>query len=188
MLGAREQHVEAAVASGAVDGAEALHEVARFVGAVDRRDEDDIALVALDVLEVLDEERLQGRCPARPIALGHGVAHEEAVHLGQDQIALGLVEGDDAQRLVRVLRHKVDSRLDRSLGLGDIALVAVLAGDRDKLDPVVGVLLLGRGEHYEPIIVEVAVGERDERSVLGSIVPQEFAGRLECHAGDIEDR
>ena len=58
-LGAGEEHIEAAPAVRAVDGAEALrHCAAYFHRAIGGGNVDDVALVTLDVFQVLDEQRL----------------------------------------------------------------------------------------------------------------------------------
>ena len=47
--------IEATVAAGAVDRTETLELISPRVGAVGRRDDDDVPLVALNVFKVLDE-------------------------------------------------------------------------------------------------------------------------------------
>ncbi len=66
--GARDQHVEAALAVLPVEGAE-IHRHVAFGGApVTDADEDDVTLITLDRFEVLDEERLVGMRGKEPFA------------------------------------------------------------------------------------------------------------------------
>src|SRR3546814_12255666 len=64
-LGARVQHVETALAALAAQRTEGMGEIALLGLAIADRDEDDVALVALDILQILDEEGLSA--PAQNI-------------------------------------------------------------------------------------------------------------------------
>src|SRR5690606_21558105 len=75
LAGAGDEDVEAAPAAGHAEGAEASVEASLGVRAVGGGDDDVVALVALDVLEVLDEESLEG-AGAAPVA-GRGEASGE---------------------------------------------------------------------------------------------------------------
>src|SRR3546814_15592240 len=53
-LGARDQHVETALAALAAQRTEGMGEIALLGLAIADRDEDDVALVALDILQILE--------------------------------------------------------------------------------------------------------------------------------------
>ena len=60
LLGARDQHVQAALAAIGADGAKAHGQIALGVARIGDRDKDHIALVALHVFQVLDEKGFIG--------------------------------------------------------------------------------------------------------------------------------
>src|SRR3546814_19428960 len=66
-LGARDQHGETALAALAAQRTEGMGEIALLGLAIADRDEDDVALVDLDILQILDEEGLSA--PAQKIFL-----------------------------------------------------------------------------------------------------------------------
>ena len=79
-LCAGEQHVEPAVPSLAIDWAEPLlHGPARHLGSVDGRNHDDVALIALDVLQVLHEHGLKSLLPVGGVLVRRIVEGELAV-------------------------------------------------------------------------------------------------------------
>src|SRR3546814_4400662 len=83
-LGARVQHVETALAALAAQRTEGMGEIALLGLAIADRDEDDVALVALDILQILDEEGLSA--PAQKIFLDVRVLATQQLELFQDQI------------------------------------------------------------------------------------------------------
>ena len=84
----------------------------------------------------------------------------------ENEVALELVERDDAEALVGVLGHEVDGGVGDRLRLGDIDARPILAGNVHEADAVVGMPLLGRWEDDRvSVVIEVAVGEGDKRTV-----------------------
>src|SRR5262249_25459753 len=61
--GAGYEHIQTSATLGATHGAETAVEAALRIGTVGRADDDVVALVALDVLEVLDEQPLERPMP-----------------------------------------------------------------------------------------------------------------------------
>ena len=176
LLGARDGDVEAALAAGAVERAEVHREVALLVGRVADGEEDRVAFVALDVLEVLHEERLGERGVEE--ALDLGMLRLLLVEQVLDEPLLRHAEGDDAAGLVGEGRveQALDDGGDDGLGLLAVGARAGAAVDAVHLDAPHAEPLArrgGGGEGVEPSVVVALVGERDERLVAGAVVPQE---------------
>ena len=93
-----DRDVKPAVAAVAVERGDLCGDAAGLVGADGHREEDDVALVALHVLEVLDEDRLVGLVAVEK-RLQRRVAAARLVEQVLDQPLLLAVEGDDADRL-----------------------------------------------------------------------------------------
>ena len=101
VLGAGEGHVEPPLAAALVDRAEVHQHLAVGAVAVADAEDDDVALVALDVFQVLDQQA--DELPVDlPFPLGFEPVAEVGIVLGQplqgalDLVLLGLGEGDDA--------------------------------------------------------------------------------------------
>src|SRR5207245_2893896 len=98
---ASDQNVKPSSAAHASERAEATEELAPLVRAVSRADDDVVALVALDVLQVLDEQPLERPADAprarfRQRAGERGIGFRLLVQLVEDQVALCDVETGDA--------------------------------------------------------------------------------------------
>src|SRR5262249_1631422 len=111
-LGAGEEHVQSAVTVGAIDWTEILVEDAVRRGTIDGRDENNVALVALHILKVLDEEILEITAPFLTIGLNVGIRGRSLVHQGLDEIALRLVHRDNADGTVDAGAHQICGLLD----------------------------------------------------------------------------
>src|ERR1700678_2330666 len=111
-FGSGEQHVEATMSIGAVDGAEVLVKYAFGRPAIYGGDEDDVALVALNVFEILDEEFFEITTPFLPVSLNIRIRGRFFIHQCFDQIALRLIHRDDSAGPVGPLPHECGSLLD----------------------------------------------------------------------------
>ena len=176
---AAEQHVQPPLSAVEIDRAE-VHapEVSSSLGGpIAYGDENDIALVALDVFDVFHEDVLglafaqesvqRGVLPASPFQyLGH--------HVG-----LRLGKGNDPQRQTgpfpRMLGHGVHDRLRLDLVGSRPAAAPASTGvdpiDRPELEPVVLVQLQGGGRQNQVVIVEFDVRHLDQRRIAGPVVP-----------------
>ena len=166
------EDVEPPLASGTVQGSEIQTDLARRVGAVAHGDEDDVALVSLDVLEVLDEEML--RTVGVEVLLEALVAAPELLEPVEDRHLLRLAEGPDAEGELRTASVVVEHRLGDGLGFHGIATAPRAiedAVDGDELYPEVLPGDRAAGERLQAAVVEVLVRESDEGLVTASIVP-----------------
>jgi hypothetical protein len=141
LLGPAEDHVESALASGVVDRAEVHADPAVDIGAVADAHDDEVAFVALHVLQVLDEEpdelavvdpvyfRFVARCEL-------GVDRRQFLQRGLDHVLLGLGEGDDADRQPLIAAEDDANHLGDVVGFGGVAsipvptMLEVMEGDR----------------------------------------------------------
>jgi hypothetical protein len=151
-----------------VDRAEILmkHPLCGF--AIHRRDEDDVTLVASYVFEVLHKEGLERSVPMLPVGLNFGIRSGQLVHQALDQLALRLVDRDDANGSINPPSHKRRRFSNDGARLHWIAALACLV-------PAVGDLLAGDAEigiienrtwiNEKPIVIELAVGIGDQRLV-----------------------
>ena len=84
-------------------------------------------------------------------------------------------EGGDAQGLLRAGPGVVDDRLSDSLGfLGIRPCAAPVVGGvlhQVELQPHAGDGVIGAGNDEQLVLVELAVGDRDQGLVLGAVVP-----------------
>ena len=203
VLGAREDDVEALFAAVLVDGAEVHEHAPRRVGAVTDAQDDDVALVALDVFEVLDEEADE-LVVFFAFVLGLEAFVEGVVFAGQghegafDGGLLGLGEGDDADGLADVFAEHGAHELGDVGGFGFVAAFVVDAGAdameadaaREDVGQVArgffglagddgGAVGLGHaavGDGEEFALVEAGVGEADEGFAAAAVVPAEHGG------------
>ena len=176
--GAGDGHVQPAPAALAVQGAEAHAHAPLLVGPVADREEDHVPLVPLDVLQVLDEDRLQ--LVAGEEGLDGRVVPAGAVEQVEHEALLGLAQGHHADGVageLGVLQPAHDLGHD---GLGLAAVRAALAvvvdavGHRPPADshPVVD----GGGERDQPAVVVARVAEGDQALVAAAVVPAEGVG------------
>src|SRR3546814_19583973 len=86
-----------------------MGEIALLGLAIADRDEDDVALVALDILQILDEEGLSA--PAQKIFLDVRVLATQQLELFQDRLTLRAREGRDPERLPGMFARVADHRL-----------------------------------------------------------------------------
>jgi len=157
--------------------------------AVADREDDRVALVALDPLEVLDEE-----------ALVDVLVEEVADALGADQsdaqrlVDPGRVldaERDDTERLrrmrARVRENQPDHAVDLSLGrLDRLEPWLDRRGPVDNLESHHG-LITGAREGDERAVIHLGIGKRDQPLVQRTVVPVQPAHR-QSGRKDVEDR
>ena len=191
-LGAREQHVEPPLAAVAGDRPEPLRQVALGVAAVADRDEDHVALVALDVLQVLDEERLAPIAGALLAAerFQFGILGAHQFQLVEDRVALRHREGGHAQGGVgmrlRVPEHRPRHllRLARIAPLAPAVVHAVHLGEGEAAFLPRGV---GARRVDQPVVVEGVVGDRDQRGMVRAVVPAQAGSRHRARLAQGED-
>ena len=123
------------MAVGLVDRPEMLMEHAFGRATIDGRDQYDVALVALDVLKIFDEEIFELSAPFLAISLNVGIGRRSLVHQGFYQVALRLVDRDDANRTVKTSAHQLGGLLDNRRRLLPIAPLADLIVP---IDPAAG--------------------------------------------------
>ena len=174
-LGAGDGDVEASEAAFLVDGAEVVAHAAVFGASVADGEDDGVALVALDALEVFDEEGFGVGFAEEFVEFGT-VAAGEAQGFG-DAVGVGCAEGDDAERFVGALGGVAEDQFDDALDFGGVGAAdpggVGLEGDFDMFEAVVG---QRAGEGGEATVVDVVVGEGDEALVFAAVVPAEGAG------------
>ena len=185
---AGDRDVEAALATLEVERPETVqHPAVRGLAVADRED-DRVSLVALDPLEVLDEEPLGG------------VLVEEVADVGADQgraqreVDPGRMldaERDDAERLARARARMRQNQLDDPVDLGLRGLDRLEARlDRrravDDLETDHG-LVAGAGKGDECAVIHLGVGKGDQPLVQRAVVPGQPADRQRGRE-DVEDR
>jgi hypothetical protein len=190
LAGAGDRDVEAALAAVAVERPEVHRHRPRRIGAVAHREQDDVALVALDRLQVLDQHWLRVlRCERR---VERRVGAPRLIEQILDQALLGAAEGDDADRVPgpRRIAQAPHHLGDHGLGLGAVGAgtgPVVDAVDLAPLDAELGDPRRRRREHLQAIAVVAAVRERDEIVVAAAVVPaQAQLGQARRDAG-VED-
>src|SRR5581483_12439771 len=145
-----------------IDRPESLEEGTLLVPAVDRRDEDHIPFVPLDVFQVLDEEWFEA--PRAPLAIGlrGGIRREERIELRLEELTLRLIQRHNPERYVGTPPHELGGLLDDRARLGVVPAIAVCPVDLYQADASVGVAGEGRGKDDERIVaVELVVREGD---------------------------
>ena len=170
----RDQDVEPPFASLAVEGPEVHGQVAPFGLAVAHADEDHVPLVSLDVLQVLHEERLLRM--ALEERLDRRVLPPQDLHLVLDSPGLGQAEGRDAQGELRPgggVLHDGAGHRPCFVGVDAPALapLVVRLGGVTEGDSRVLAASVGAGEDHQPAVVELVVGDGDQRFVAASVVP-----------------
>ena len=177
--------VEPPLASLAGEGAKVHVQLAVCVGSVSDAEDDDVALIALDGFEVLDEEAvqsvvvLQQPCERRfaLYTLLNGV---------ENRIRLCRGEGDDPERQSRIVCAVFDDPIHHAFGLDGVpgpGAALVHAVHKLVVDAQVERLLHGTREGVELAVVEPVVRVGDEVLVQAAIVPGkrqrgDGAGRL----------
>ncbi len=182
--GSGDRDIESALAAGAVERAEVQRQDARRGLGEAGGEDDDVALVSLDVLEVLDEQ------PVLPAdqAVGDALVVELPEQL-LDEGALLEVERHDADRPLPVVPPAADL-VDDGRGFDRVGAQRpcrqspegcwppCFAGaaverpvDSGEGQAGVGHLAGEGGEGGEPVVVVVTVAEGDERLVLAAVVP-----------------
>ena len=178
IAGAGNSHVQTSPSAFPVERAEGHGDPPILVLAVADREEDHIPLVALHILQVLDEDRFLG-------------GHRQLFQIGpfgekvREQV---LNEG----LLVGVESHHADAAptevgiLQTTADLGDDGLGFRPVLPRSLLSPVVdaihmfigqfGIQIIRRGERKERVLVELGVAEGDKAFMLAPIVPAEMFG------------
>ena len=127
-------------------------------------DQDHVALVSLDVLQVLDEERLLG--VGGEELLAGGIAAAQDVDLVLDAARLDVAEGRDAQSELGGLAGVFHDGLRDRLRLGGIDAPSLVVGVGIVAEEEAGIDLAGVGarEDHQAIVVELVVRHRDQRS------------------------
>ena len=189
IAGAGNSHVQTAPSTFPVERAEVHGDPPILVLAVTDREEDHIPLVALHVLQVLDEDRFLG-------------GHRQLFQIGLfgEQVREQVL---DEGLLVGIESHHADAAptevgiLQTTADLGDDGLGFRPVLPRPFLSPVVdaihmfigqfGIQIIRRGERKERVLVELGVAEGDKAFVLAPIVPAEMLGREGKGKAVIED-
>ncbi|CPU63527.1 Uncharacterised protein [Mycobacteroides abscessus] len=181
LLGACHRDVEATLATGSAQRSPVQRDLAAGILRKGEREEDDVALVTLHILEILDEELL---LLASQGDLDEGVALSDLLEEVEDQLALLGVEGDDPDAPSSVLDEETLHFGNDGGGLGPVdacgATAAALPVTSDAVELEswrTARRHRRRGKAREPTLVIVAVGERDERLVLGAVVPAQQQSR-----------
>ena len=123
------------------DRTEILHNPAVSVWPINGRDCDDVALIALYILQVFHEKRPEGAFPLLSIGFNFSMCLSEAVHFVIDQIALRLVYGNDPKRAVGIRSYELKRPLTDGFDLRRILAFSVGAAHFDELNAKIGVLL-----------------------------------------------
>ena len=163
--------IEAAFTAIAVHGAEVHRNSARGIGAVADGEEDDIPLIALNIFQVLDKNRLSGSVGK----IGFDLRMLAAGLLQQviDQLLLGLAEGDNTYAEIGSLRVEQPAQhlADNGSGLSPIGpalALVIFTDDMTERDPK---LLMGRGEGKQPVAVIMVITEGDQTFMAATVVP-----------------
>ena len=214
VLGAGEGHVEPPLAAALVDRAEVHQHLAVGAVAVADAQDDDVPLVALDVLQVLDQQADELAVDL-PFPFGIEAVAEVGVVLGQplqgafDLVLLGFGKGDDADAPAALPAQQFAHELGDVVGLGAVAPLVVDAvlhaveADRtgpssssaararrrrlaDEDRPAAGRRQAFFGHRQQPAVVEGPVGEADQRFAAAAVVPAEH-GRGQVLGGVVEE-
>src|SRR5579885_1320146 len=157
---------------------------------IHRADEDDVALVSLDVLQVLDEELLQTvvlLLPIVDVSLDVRMARACEIELFEDQVTLLLVQRDYSQRPLRLRTHEVDGRIDHHLRLYRVSARFVSALDALILYPHPSHRLCCGRKHDQVVVVYKPIGELYQARVPRTVMPSEAPGRTKRRVRHFQD-
>ncbi len=174
--GAGDEHVEASLTTGAGECSEIAFEPSVGSGTERGGEDEMIAFVALDILEILHEEAFEG-AGALPgagdvesggkLGIGSGAFIQEV----EDEIPLGEVEAGDADGRRCRQGEELGDEIDGGAGFGFVAAIEVDAVDLDQMDGWEGG---GSGgiawNGLESGAVEGVVGVLDQGGVSGAVV------------------
>ena len=155
------------------------------------REDDDVALVALNRFEVLDEGALVHALAGERgavVCIEGGVRFAAAVEGVEDGLALLDVEGNDAQALARAVDHEAGDEVDDPLRF-DLVDALEIGGaiDLDPADLGLRGRASGGGDGGEVALVHGMVGEGDELLEEAAVVPAQ-ADVGDAGAGEDEER
>jgi hypothetical protein len=190
LAGAYDRDVEPALSTGDVERAEALVDPPLVIRTVGDAQEDHVALVALNVFEILDEERL-GTLEIEEF-LEREILPTEALEFVLNRALLPGVHRDHTETLLgrpaKMLEHHASGR--RGLDGVEPARVAralSTLGDVDEANARVGRFIHSARESNELSFVEMSIGEGDQGLSSAAIVPaQALPSESECTT-DVED-
>ncbi len=188
-FGAGDEDVESPFTAFGAEGAEAEGEMAAGVAGVADGDEDDVAFVALDVLEVFDEEGFVG--VGGEEGFGGGMFAAEEFKFVEDGLLLADGEGGDAEGEVGGMPGVGEDGVRDGLGFDEVGAGA--AGVEDAVGDGVEVVAggggwgVGAGDDAEAVFVEFAVGDGDEGVVAAAVVPAEHGLGQAAGAAEAED-
>ena len=177
--GAGDENVQAALPTISKERAELLPDHTRGVSTVGHADHDDVALITLDVFEVLDDEGLVGMSvPEGDEGLRFG-----AFQLGDfvvNQVGLRLVHRGDHQAFGGVFFDVPQHRLGDQLGFFQVRTFCC-TGFIDGIGMVVenhahaaaALFHAGAGEDHQAVLIEHLVGGLDEGGVDAAVVPSQ---------------
>jgi hypothetical protein len=186
-LGPRDQHVQPPLPAIGREGAEAHGELPVLAARIADADQHRVALVALHVLQVLDEEGLVRvrreelfRVRLRAAQRLHGV---------QDRVALPEGEGGDAEALLRRLPRMGHDGLRDRLGLHPVDARTRLPSPvhADQREAEARRARARRGQDGQPPVVELGVGGGDQALVAAAVVPAQHHVRHAAGVREAED-
>ena len=172
----------------AVYRAKSLVLVSFCVGTIGDRHENHVAFIALDVFEILDEQRLWATIHALLIGYGKRLGLQPAIEKFLDQFSLFKVERNHAQRLPRSILHVLQYSVDDHFGFWNVAaFVKYSPPDLVVFDAETRRLMIRRWEDDEITLIKLTVRKRDQTVVSRSIVPAEAANWLIQGADDVQN-
>src|SRR5712671_4185706 len=147
------------MAVGLINGTKILVKNSFGSSAVNRRDKDDVTLIALYVFEVLHKEGLKRAVPMLSVGLDFRIRRGQFVHQRLDQLALSLIDGNNADGSIDPLSHVRGRFRDNRPRLFRIAALA-------RFVATIGNLLAGNSEigvvekwariDKEPVVIELS--------------------------------
>ena len=173
LLGTRDQHVQAALATIGADGAKAHGQIALGIARIGHRDKDHIALVALHVFQVLDEEGFVGVGNKERLGLGLLAAQQFQLILNGDFL-LQRKRGH-AKTELRRLQCVGHDGVGNGLGFQAVdaraAAVKAALGQMVKAQTHARAGRVGAGHDEQAAAVELLVGHRNQRLVAAAVMP-----------------
>src|SRR5690606_16934464 len=159
------------------------------IAAVAHGKKNHISLVALDVLQVLDEERLL--TIGREELLEALILAPKRLETIEDRGLLRLAERADAKRSIRVAAEMLEDGLRDAIGFDLVRpsprAIEDAVGDVHEVDAQIRASLGAARERMKPLLVEVMVREGDERFVAASVMPAKHLARESLHHALVED-